>query len=269
MTKGAKIIITFIFIFCMAVMYLAFLLVQKMEAEKKKRVFVEGELHKTEQKLVDTEKEKEQVARQLNDVIEVKEQLQVERDKAKEEAYKLSVQLEKEKKEKQQLQEKLEEKQKKALQLMKQLQEEKAERQKLDERLDALQKASSDKPNTEQTSDLLVKLQKAQEEKEELTRKLREMSVPENPVKIRDIIVQADRKFSGSVLTVNKEFNFIIIDIGQVDGIIKGTELIVHRGKKLVGKVKVEKVYEKMSAATIIPKWMQDEVKEDDSVKKF
>lgn len=267
MSKGAKIIIFVIFIFSLAATYFTFLTLQKMEAEKKQRVFVEGELKKTSQKLDRVEKEKQEVKVQLNEVIEVKEQISEERDKAKEEAYRLSLELEKEKREKKRLQEKLQEKQRSALELMKQLQEERAEKEKLGQKLNDLELAS--KGGSKQQNELLAKLQKAQEEKEALTKKLRAMSTPDAPVKIKDIIVQADQKFSGTVLTVNGAYNFVIIDIGAVDGIMKGTELIVHRGKKLIGKLKVEKVYDKMSAATIIPKWMQDEVKEDDSVKKF
>ncbi len=268
MSRAAKTIIVFIFLLSLGVMFLAFMLVQKMEGEKKRRVFVEGELQKTEVKLSQTEQEKDQISKQLNEMVAVKEQIKVERDKAKEEAQRLSTELEKEKREKKQLEQKLEEKQKTALDLMKQLQDEKAEKEKLGKQLTTLQQQTAS--GSSNSADLLAKLQKAQEEKDMLTRKLREMSsTPEAPVKIRDIIVQADQKFSGTVLTVNREFNFVVVDIGEVDGLVKGTELIVHRGKKLIGKIRVEKVYDKMSAATIIPKWTQDEIKEDDSVKKF
>ena len=53
----------------------------------------------------------------------------------------------------------------------------------------------------------------------------------------------------GKVLVVNKEFNFIVINLGNKDGVEIGDEFGVYHGDKLSGNVKVEKVHESMSAA--------------------
>jgi len=53
----------------------------------------------------------------------------------------------------------------------------------------------------------------------------------------------------GKILVVNKEFNFIVISLGNKDGIAIGDEFVVYHNKDFVGNVKVEKVHESMSAA--------------------
>ncbi|MFH1407309.1 MAG: hypothetical protein ABIH01_04860 [Candidatus Omnitrophota bacterium] len=56
----------------------------------------------------------------------------------------------------------------------------------------------------------------------------------------------------GEVLNVNREYNFVVINLGEADGVGVGAAFEVMKGKKKVGVVQVEKVYEKMSAASIV-----------------
>ena len=53
----------------------------------------------------------------------------------------------------------------------------------------------------------------------------------------------------GKVLVVNKEFNFIVFNLGNKDRIQVGDEFGVYHENKLSGTVKVEKVHDSMSAA--------------------
>jgi len=71
----------------------------------------------------------------------------------------------------------------------------------------------------------------------------------------------------GQVLVVNKEFAFVVVNIGEKDG-IKGSEILdVYRGNQLLGRVQVERIYDTMSSAVILPEFTKDEIKEGDIVR--
>ena len=56
----------------------------------------------------------------------------------------------------------------------------------------------------------------------------------------------------GRILVVNDEFNFVVVSFGKNDGLKGGEVLSISREGKLVGKVQVEKLYDAISAATIL-----------------
>ena len=70
----------------------------------------------------------------------------------------------------------------------------------------------------------------------------------------------------GTVLAVNEEHNFVIIDMGKQDGIRKNMVLMVYRERKLLGKVEVEEVFEDMSSCVILPWFEKVDVKINDGV---
>ncbi len=57
----------------------------------------------------------------------------------------------------------------------------------------------------------------------------------------------------GKVLVVNREYSFIVTDIGEDDGIKKGMIFEVRDGRQALGKAEVDKVYDTMSSATVFP----------------
>lgn len=57
----------------------------------------------------------------------------------------------------------------------------------------------------------------------------------------------------GKILVVNKEYNFIVSDIGQDKGIQKGAKFDVMDGSRFLGQAEIDKVYDTMSSATILP----------------
>jgi len=69
----------------------------------------------------------------------------------------------------------------------------------------------------------------------------------------------------GKVLVVNKEFNFIVFNLGNKDGVQTGSEFSVYHADKYVGDVKVEKVHEAMSAAEFSAN-IKDRLFENDKV---
>lgn len=84
-------------------------------------------------------------------------------------------------------------------------------------------------------------------------------------VELEKIVVKPGRGQEGKILVVNKEFNFIVVSVGNNKGITQGIVFGIYRGGNLIGKAQVEKVYETMSAANILPD--SGEIKEGDLAK--
>ncbi|MBF0593445.1 MAG: hypothetical protein HQL22_00600 [Candidatus Omnitrophica bacterium] len=61
---------------------------------------------------------------------------------------------------------------------------------------------------------------------------------------------------SGNVVSVNEENNFVVIDIGESDGIHNGDTFKVYRGKDVIGSVAVIQARKDISAADIKQKTM-------------
>ena len=57
----------------------------------------------------------------------------------------------------------------------------------------------------------------------------------------------------GSVLVVNKEYSFVVTDLGQKDGAKKDMVFEIREGTRSLGKAKIDKVYDTMSSANILP----------------
>jgi len=70
----------------------------------------------------------------------------------------------------------------------------------------------------------------------------------------------------GQIQAINKKFDFVIIDIGSENGVKEGMVFMVHRKKKLLGKVRVEEAYPRMSSCLNLPAWQQGKFREDDGV---
>jgi uncharacterized protein YlxW (UPF0749 family) len=72
---------------------------------------------------------------------------------------------------------------------------------------------------------------------------------------------------SGQVVVVNREYDFIVMNLGKNHGLSIGQEIQVVRGAEVLGRVKVEKVYDELAAAAILPESQKDSIREGDSVK--
>ncbi len=71
---------------------------------------------------------------------------------------------------------------------------------------------------------------------------------------------------SANVMVVNKKYNFIVANMGKIDGVSVGSELDIYRDEVFVAKTRIEKLYDKMSAATILPEWKNTRIREGDEV---
>jgi len=74
------------------------------------------------------------------------------------------------------------------------------------------------------------------------------------------------QSLEGKVLVLNKEYNFVVINLGNKDGIAVGDQFAVYHGDKYIGDVKVEKLQDVMSAAGFASDDVKNKVKEGDKV---
>jgi myosin heavy subunit len=71
---------------------------------------------------------------------------------------------------------------------------------------------------------------------------------------------------TGRILQVNKDWNFVVIDLGANDGLVPNAEMLIHRKDVLIGKVIISGVTPVMSIAELNIDWAQTSVKEGDFV---
>ena len=64
----------------------------------------------------------------------------------------------------------------------------------------------------------------------------------------------------GSVVAVDGKWDFVVLDVGSNQGAKERGTLIVRRGDKLVGKVRLITVEENKSVANVLPEWRQGNV---------
>ncbi len=74
------------------------------------------------------------------------------------------------------------------------------------------------------------------------------------------------KDLTGEVLFVNPDWNFVILSIGYDEDITPGIDMLVYRGEKLVGKVRLSDVKKSMAIAEIVQDWEQAPIKEGDYV---
>jgi myosin heavy subunit len=70
----------------------------------------------------------------------------------------------------------------------------------------------------------------------------------------------------GQVVVINREYDFIVMNLGKNQGLTVGQEFQIVRDNQVLGRVKVEKVYDELSAAAILPNSQKDSIREGDVV---
>jgi len=68
------------------------------------------------------------------------------------------------------------------------------------------------------------------------------------------------------VLVTDPKWNFVVLNIGEDQGVLERGELLVNRDGKLVAKVIVRSVQKDRSIANVMPGWELGEVMEGDQV---
>ena len=83
-------------------------------------------------------------------------------------------------------------------------------------------------------------------------------------VNLAKIVVTPPGDNKGKVISVDRETEFVIVSLGQKDGIKKEDVLSVYRGDQYLGDIKVSRVLPEMSAADFVPPLNSQQVRKDD-----
>jgi hypothetical protein len=70
-----------------------------------------------------------------------------------------------------------------------------------------------------------------------------------------DNVCQTARRLAGKIVVVDPKWDFVVLDIGEDQGVIQDGELLVSRDGKLVAKVIVRSVEKDRCIANIVPGW--------------
>ena len=73
-------------------------------------------------------------------------------------------------------------------------------------------------------------------------------------------------RVQGQVVVVNRDYDFVVMNLGRNQGVEIGQEYQITRGQDVLGRVKVEKVYDELAAATILPESKKDTIREGDAL---
>ncbi len=121
-------------------------------------------------------------------------------------------------------------------------------------------------------TDLEFRVEELQVANRDLTDKIAEQSV-----RVETLESQADpthgieklaKGRQGVILHVDPNWNFVVFDISEesLETIVPDLELIVHRGDKFVGKVRVQNIEANLAVADILNDWQQAPVEKNDEV---
>ena len=81
-----------------------------------------------------------------------------------------------------------------------------------------------------------------------------------------DTTIRSRADLKGKILVVDPKWDFVVLNIGQNQGVLEDGELLVSREGKLVAKVVVRSVEKDRCIANVVPGWKLGEVIEGDEV---
>jgi predicted RNase H-like nuclease (RuvC/YqgF family) len=217
-----------------------------------------------ERELLMAKAENEDLQQRLTDTRSAKERLEGELTRTKDELVQNLQQLEEERKTKETLAKSVDERQREIDRLAKELEQFRAERLSLTQQVAQLQ---------QERDGLQGKVGDLEEAKAELDTKVTELS--QHPsVELDRVMVSGSGSplissgagLQGQVLVVNRDYDFIVMNLGRNHGLNIGQEFQVIRGSDVLARVKVEKVYDELSAAAILPDSNKEAIREGDAV---
>jgi hypothetical protein len=130
---------------------------------------------------------------------------------------------------------------------------------------------------TQMTPDQVLKLSRdlkdakdaievANEEKLVLSRTINRLTNELKKFEGDEEFVKLPADLKGKIVTVDPKWDFVVLDIGDNQGVLQDGELLVSRDGQLVAKVIVRSVEKDRCIANIVPGWKLGEVIEGDEV---
>jgi len=98
-----------------------------------------------------------------------------------------------------------------------------------------------------------------------LEQRPRAASASASPVQLERIVVSdsAGATVRGRVLSVNQDWNFVVVDLGW-NHVRIGDVISIFRNEQLLAKARIERVQEQVSVATLLPEWSTAKVEIND-----
>jgi len=237
-------------------------------AEQAKRIWTEQQLQTVKKQVEGLEKERDELS-------QTKAALEGQTADLTKQAKALAEQLAQERRAREALTGELAQVRKDSTQIKTQLDQERDDKQALTEDL------SKAKQSYQALSNELSTLRQA---KEALEKRVKEM-LAQRAKEAEQIVVTApvsaagpaaskpaagNESSEGKVLVVNREFHFVVINLGSKDGVKKGTRFAVLRSNKPIMSIEVDKLYDNMSSANMLDEEKRgSEVKEGDAIRQI
>ena len=221
---------------------------------------------KKERELLLLKSENESLQQQVSEVRQAKQQVEAEATRLKTQLEQAASQLAEAVRAKEALAASVDERQQEVTRLSKDLEQIRSEREGVARQIDQLRS---------QQDTLQEQLAQAEQAKADLEAKVSELS--EQPtVELEPVVVTNPQgaaapalapASNGQVIVVNREYDFIVMNLGRNQGLEIGQEFQIVRGQEVLGRVKVEKIYDELSAAAILPNSKKEAIREGDEVR--
>lgn len=114
--------------------------------------------------------------------------------------------------------------------------------------------------------DTQMALAVANDEKTVLTRTVKKLN---NQIELligKNYVVPLPAGLKGTVMAVDPKWNFVVLNIGEDQGVLQSGEMLVSRDGRLVAKVIVSSVQKDRSIANLVPGWQLGQIVEGDEV---
>lgn len=105
-----------------------------------------------------------------------------------------------------------------------------------------------------------------QAENKLLGEKVTDLSTQLKRIFNQDEPVYLPARLAGKVLVTDPKWNFVVLNVGRDQGVLRDGELLVNRGGKLVAKVIVKSIQRDRCIANVMPGWQLGDIFEGDSV---
>jgi hypothetical protein len=106
----------------------------------------------------------------------------------------------------------------------------------------------------------------AQTENTVLARKVNKLDTELKVYRDPTFFVSLPANLKGKVLVADPKWNFVVVNVGEDQGVLERGELLVNRNGKLVAKIVVRSVQKDRCIANVLPGWELGEVMEGDLV---
>ena len=106
----------------------------------------------------------------------------------------------------------------------------------------------------------------ANQEKLVLSRQVTKLKSELAEITQPDYFVSLPAALKGKVMAVDPKWEFVVLNVGDEQGVLKDGEMLVSRDGKLVAKIIIRSVQKDRSIANIVPGWQLGDVIEGDQV---